>query len=283
MKNNLKMEKPNVKEMQFLCNDILSYFQDFCKKNDIKFFLAYGTLLGAVRHKGFIPWDDDIDVIMTRKNFDKLCSAFQKRKGSRRYELLSLKTSKLYDLPLPKVIDTTTVLDQYLYEKKPYDLGAYIDVFIFDGVSDNKLFRFIQFKLIRILLMCWYLLNLKLNVRKKRSFIKYIMAIAIRPALKLIGSRNLCKAIDFVARFFNNGKNILGDQLTFCEREPERELMPLLWFENGKKVVFEGRVYDGPSHIHEYLSKNYGNYMELPPENQRVSNHTYLIGRRSKT
>ena len=89
--------------------DILKYVAEYCEKNDIKYFLAYGTLLGAVRHKGFIPWDDDIDLIMFRDDYNKFVSTFNKNDNNSKFKVLSFEY-KTYSLPYAKVTDTETCI-----------------------------------------------------------------------------------------------------------------------------------------------------------------------------
>ena len=86
------MKKITVDEAKNIELDILSYIDTFCKKNGIEYFINYGTLIGAVRHKGFIPWDDDIDISMTRENYNKFINLFEN--DSSKYKLLSLETQK---------------------------------------------------------------------------------------------------------------------------------------------------------------------------------------------
>ena len=104
---------------------ILDYINSICKEHKIEYFLDYGTLLGAIRHKGFIPWDDDIDICMTRKNYERFVSVFSKDDKSN-YKLLSMETSSSYYYEFGKVVDTRTVLNETETIELP-GMGIWVD------------------------------------------------------------------------------------------------------------------------------------------------------------
>ena len=118
--------------------DILLDFDNLCRRNGIKYSLAYGTLIGAVRHKGYIPWDDDIDVIMLRDEYEKFVKIANKLK--REHTFISLDTNTLYSAPLAKIYNNTTVLKETKH-RDLIDIGVYIDVFVFDYVPEIKFER----------------------------------------------------------------------------------------------------------------------------------------------
>ena len=111
-------------------------FDQFCTKNDIKYYAAYGTLIGAVRHKGLIPWDDDVDVYMLREDYDKFCS-FRGHVDSH-YDIMDINDENYWLLSLAKFVDTNTTL--WELKELPLILGVYIDVFPLDEIeSDTNL------------------------------------------------------------------------------------------------------------------------------------------------
>ena len=134
MKKELSLE-----EKKKILVSILSEVHNFCDENNLKYFLPGGTLIGAVRHKGFIPWDDDIDIYMPRNDYEKFLCEFNKE--SERYQVISLKTDGYY-LPFGKVIDTKTVLIENV--DSDYKMGIYLDIFPLDNLSITKHFLCIR-------------------------------------------------------------------------------------------------------------------------------------------
>ena len=120
------MKKLTLDEVKKIQLEILAYIDSFCKKNNISYFINYGTLLGAVRHKGFIPWDDDIDISMDREHYNMFIEKFNQ--DSSKYKILSLDTDKAYFNNFIKVVDTTTkIVDNRNY--KTFSCGVCFDIF----------------------------------------------------------------------------------------------------------------------------------------------------------
>ena len=114
--------------------DILVSFAKFCEENNLRYFMAYGTLLGAIRHKGFIPWDDDIDVWMPREDYNILIETF---KSKNNYQLIDPR-GKMARHPYVKIIDINTIKIEKLVDYREGNLGVDIDVFPLDGQPDNE-------------------------------------------------------------------------------------------------------------------------------------------------
>ena len=130
----MEKTKLSLKEIQKIELDILLYLDKVCRENDIKYYLSSGTLLGAIKYQGFIPWDEDIDVIFLREDYNKLIKCFENETG--RYKLLSIYNSKDYYYPFAKLVDTKTTL---IENSKPInDMGVYIDIVPMDGYLDDK-------------------------------------------------------------------------------------------------------------------------------------------------
>ena len=132
------MKKITPEEIKKIQLDLLIQFAEFCKKNNLYYCLAYGTLLGAIRHKGFIPWDDDIDVIMPRPDYEKFCKLVAEKKIA-----TSLQNNSTY--PFVKIIDTRTLVRERFAQKE--EVGIWIDVFVLDGNFNNRIINFLHYKI----------------------------------------------------------------------------------------------------------------------------------------
>ena len=173
--------------------EILKYVHEFCEKNDIKYFINYGTLIGAVRHKGFIPWDDDIDICMFRKDYEKFIELFSKDEG--KYKILSLESSDKYYNNFIKVIDSKTKIeDERNY--KTYDSGIFIDIFPMDFFDDlslvEKTYKLESFKLLSFSKKE----NIQYGDSKLKDFIRlffWVMLKPVSPNIKTCISKIFCK------------------------------------------------------------------------------------------
>lgn len=125
-----------IKEIQSILLPILEYIDKVCKDNNLRYSLAFGTLIGAIRHKGFIPWDDDIDIVMPRTDFDKLIEILEKEQN-KKYKILSpYDTNSFFAGQMLKVYDAETKLCEFP-NKYNLEYGAYIDVFPIDGIDNS--------------------------------------------------------------------------------------------------------------------------------------------------
>lgn len=247
-----------IKDIQL---SILKDVHTFCMENGIDYSLAHGTLLGAVRHKGFIPWDDDIDICLLEKDYERFMNSF-----SHPY-LKALSLEKDYNWPYPygKVYDSRTVIREDA--DITYDLGVNIDVFPIYHYPDNA-FRAMILRL-RLFVLSW-IHNIKLiRLSKKRGILKNVV-LSILKVLCLPFSflsvnsriRKLCLEVNQTpsSRLFETrtSQTVVYDADMF-------ESFELMDFENNKFCAMKG--------WHGYLSRRNGDYMILPPKNKQVSHH----------
>ena len=130
------MREITVDENKALVLDVLSFIHTKCTENNIHYYLAYGTLLGAVRHGGFIPWDDDVDIFMPYTDYLKFVELMRKDRESR-YKLVSYEMDKNFTSPLPKMIDSKTLLVQNYAFIEKVEIGTYVDIFILNGAGNE--------------------------------------------------------------------------------------------------------------------------------------------------
>ena len=250
---------------------ILDTFVEFCKKNNLKYYLAYGTLLGAVRHKGFIPWDDDIDVIMPRDDYEKLLALWD---NTQRYRVMECKLDPNYIYPFAKISDSHTYLQEFdvLEDCK---MGLYVDVFPYDCVGQDKkqAKKFIKRCAFMEKLRIYSMLSfdkIKSEDSKKNLGRKVLWKI-----LRKTGPARISRYQDKVSRKYFGQKGKWKGLL--CTQYPEREILSAEVYEDSIEIVFEGKKYNAPANYDHMLKKLYGDYMKLPPKEEQVLKHNFKV------
>ena len=267
VENNMKIPLEEEKKIQI---QILNAIDDFCSKNGIKYFLLYGTLLGAVRHKGFIPWDDDIDIGMFREDYNLFFDTFNQysQNNGHKYEAIYINNNKKYYLPIGKVIDKDTILFEHVNVNCP--LGVFIDVFPIDSLAAS---REDCVKLVKRIGIIERLLGYKQAFWSDRySLIKNIFHMIVKAILFPFSNNYLCRQINRMAsckvepETKNAGSIVLGvyGEKGIWDRED---------FDDSIKLEFEGKYYSAPSGYDNLLHRIYGDYMKLPPKEKQLNHH----------
>lgn len=256
-------------EIQRYSLDILKSVHTFCVEHNIKYSLAYGTLIGAIRHKGFIPWDDDIDIIMPRPDYNRFCSTFQVEGLG----MLSEKDPDYY-LNYCRVFDTVnTKCDTLLPISKRYTGGVWIDVFPADGVSDDK-DDFV--KNIDSIKKVWML---QLRFRHSLiSFPRIIQTCGIKDCLIL----SAIKLSSLGRIFLNHYNEIIRNNAEMIPYGSTAHWSQIVVLDDGVRnyqlcedfedtidTEFEGCSFKIMQGYDRFLRNIYGDYMQLPPEGQR--------------
>ena len=265
MDNKKPLTLEEVKKIEF---NILCEFADFCSQNNLKYYLGYGTLLGAARHKGFIPWDDDIDVLMPRADYNKFIelTGYNPIKPNLETRLYRDCTNpNIY--PFAKVIDTNTIVYEKGKSKKNIS-GLWIDIFPLDGYPEDrdaaqKLFdKYIKLRNLQDLA------TTSPMVVNQSIIKKLIKTIFIAPFVKFYGVKKICRKIDLLAQSYSFDKCdkvadfTWGDNIDSYLLKSELEL--------AAEIEFEGRTFKAPAGWEAYLKRLYGDWTQLPPENQRI-------------
>lgn len=244
--------------------NILDVFVEFCNKHHLKYFLGYGTELGAVRHGGFIPWDDDLDVTMPRDDYNKLLELW----NVAGYTVLHHGNTKGYHYHFAKISDDSTVLKSR-YVNDIDGMGLYVDIFPMEYVTvdarqaermEKKYSRVLRMLLLSDMKKCWP------GDSTLKNFAKHICYLGA----KMMGPHYWLKKIERIARSGACESTADAKQFYLGDRVMERAV-----FSEGKSTLFEGRAVCGPSDADAYLTALYGDYMQLPPESQRISSHDY--------
>lgn len=258
------MKQLNLNEIKQCELELLKKFAEYCDENNLCYTLAGGTLLGAIRHKGFIPWDDDIDVMMPRSDYLKF-QELQKRKPTLICKSISDQTS---GNPFTKILDENTVIEsEYATDEETDHL--WIDVFPLDGMPTNKVLLKLQF-LIRDAFR-WGILWSKAKIGKGTTwFRKIIKLIFVFPA-KLIGAKRFSKWLEQYCMLWKMDKYDQMGGLVWGYG-PQESMPKKEWLQR-VKVEFEGHEFWAPGCWDLYLTNLYGDYMQLPPEEKRVTHN----------
>lgn len=249
-------EKLTFEQIKQRSLDILIDVSDFCDKHNIRYFLACGTLLGAIRHNGFIPWDDDIDIMIPRPDYNR----FLKEYNSDDYVVLKPNQGYFF---FAKVYDPKTkMIESGVDYKKIKPIGVSIDIFPLDGMVNNEK----EYKK-RVKISGFFETLLRLSnqpIFYRKNPLKAINRIIPR----IIGSRNLVKIIEKIDQKYDYENS---DYVIRFKTTPNGETMPVskTAFEPIKKE-FEGHLFNIPKGYDEWLSKFFGDYMKLPSEENRV-------------
>lgn len=262
--------------------ELLIKFDDVCRKNNLRYFIIGGTLLGAVRHKGFIPWDDDIDVAMPRKDYEYLIEHFAEL-VSKPYYVSNFKISdNKFDIHRMAAFFKTKEIKisiQNNGETLKEDLG--IDVLPIDGMPDNKLLRKIHiYKL--LLLRCFFkMLSIDLveidNGKKRNDIEAGLIRLAKKIRLdKKIDRMLVLKKLDKeLMKYDMDSSNVMCG--TFLGAYKDREIVDCKYFRDMALFDFENLQFPGPKFYDGYLHCIYGDYMQLPPVEKRVGDHKFTI------
>ena len=253
------MRELNFREVQLTELEILLFFDKLCKQYNLKYYLTGGTLLGAIRHKGFIPWDDDIDICMPRKDYEKLLTLAL---NSERYVLQNYKLGNL-KRAITKVVDIKTHTSGFLEE----DVHLWIDIFPVDGLpeEEEKVREIYQktYYYRKLLYVCGAKLGMGRNLVKK-----YLLFFLKPIANTFWGIDNIIKKFNIIAESYpyENFKyvgSIVGGIHGIGERMPKNE------YEKAIEVEFENYIFPTYSCWESYLNSCYGDYMKLPPVEER--------------
>lgn len=268
----MRKKKMELEELQFTELEILKTFHNFCQKNNLRYYLAGGTLIGAIRHKGFIPWDDDIDICMPRPDYMRLIKLAENgRLDDYRY-IDSRYTDKESPTSIIRIYDSRTEVNfqNTLFKMK---FGCWIDLFPLDGVESGKIKRWLHFKEMRLandLLICC---TTKFG-QKRRSLLVTCLQYLLLPFLPLIrlpGPYFYLDMMDKIARRLDYDSSEYVGVLE--GRGEEKEAMRKSDMESPILVEFMGEQFYTMRNYDKYLTNLYGDYMTPPPESERVSRH----------
>lgn len=257
-----------LKELQKIELAMLLDFDRVCRKHNLRYSLAYGTLLGAVRHKGYIPWDDDIDIMMPREDYETLLTLADEQYEDG-YEVWEHRKTEGYVHPIAKMVNTKTVLVEKLNIDKVKPLGVYLDIFPLDKISNDKTEQTALYN--RCLKNAQHLAFSVLRFRKTGNPIKNIFKIIILAYYHLRGPRPYLKTLDKIINECDVLQNNLLKVIVFPEQL--ENAINGNEFDDLCELEFEGHYLYAIRNYDQWLTSSYGNYMQPPTEEHRVRTH----------
>ena len=253
---------------------ILDVISALCDRLGLRYYLAYGTLIGAIRHQGFIPWDDDIDIMMPRQDYLALLTYLQEHPE----EVAPLEVFSNYNCPdypymITRISNSHYVLD--VHNEKPFGLGLFIDIYPLDGMGNTEEeYTALKTKATRYSSLCFLSTRLRCEKGNTKSRLKRLVKYPAWLFAKLYGKKRCMHALEAMA------KNCSYDDSQYIGclvwgSDGVKAVFPKEWFAASVDVPFEGRSYRAPVGYDQVLRRLYGDYMQLPPEKDRIAHHFY--------
>lgn len=268
-------------EIQRVSLEILKHVARICEENGFKYCLMYGTLIGAIRHKGYIPWDDDVDIMMPRPDYDAFLEYVMSHpEDMGKYQVFNQTTHKDYRYGITRISDSDYIIDTG--DKYSCGMGIFLDIYPYDGLGND--------------------INAALNILSSaRSLCDDLYQTLWRPILppsdfnfrskisyfvshlkkKILGGKRFLNKIEKMRQQYEyNNSEYVGPLWFFMK--PECVLFKKTVFDDLIKVPFEDGEFYVPKDFHSVLTQEYGNYMELPPVENRIYHHQYKAYKKTK-
>lgn len=265
-----------IEESQAVSLEILKIISDICEKQNLRYFLIYGTLIGAVRHSGFIPWDDDVDIMMPRPDYDRFLKYMEKHIEQFQYlKIFNHDTDPQYPYMITRISDGRYRIE--MENEEDYGMGVFVDIYPFDGLGDTKE-EALHFGLKgdRLSSLCYQATRKRCAVETTTSFFRKLIKFPVFVFAKLCGKERFQNRLEKLARV--------------KEYDQSGYVGCIVWLSGGEKDIFKRKLFDdyimlpfgkyqfrAPKSYDAILRHIYGDYMQLPPEEDRVGHHNYKV------
>lgn len=268
-----------MQEIQAVSLEILKQVADLCEELNLRYFLAWGTLIGAVRHKGFIPWDDDVDIMMPRRDYDKLLAHLSSHKLSN-LTLFNRQTCPEYPYMISRISDDRYILE--MENEESVGMGIFIDIYPMDGMGatlEDALAYGAYTD--RMSSFCYQATRKHFAIETTTSTFRKLIKRPVFWYSKLIGKDKFQDNIENYMK--KNPKDYdssewVGDLVWLSGGA--REILKREWLDEYEMAPFEQYEFRIPKMYDPVLKQTYGDYMKLPPEDERVGHHYYSAYRK---
>lgn len=259
--------------------EILNDFAGVCKKHNLPYFAIYGTAIGAVRHKGFIPWDDDIDVGMLREDYERFL-IIAKKELAEKYDIMTPIDDHDYACTVTHLQRKNTKFVPYILKHEPYKMCIDLDIFPFDNVPDDEKAAKRQQREAVFWGRLLFLIGtgqVVIDIDGWKGKVAEIICYIIHTVLRLfrVSPEKIYRKFKKTAMRYDDNKTKYVTSYEYAGGVKDKivrdELFPV------KDVVFEDTMIALPANNHEFLEKVYGDYMKIPPKEQQINHFPYMI------
>lgn len=268
-----------MKDIQKVSLGILKFVTGICERNGFRYSLMYGTLIGAIRHKGYIPWDDDVDIMMPRPDYEKFLEYVRNHKEDMGvYEVFNESTHKDYLYTITRVSDSRYEI--FKDDEKNCGMGIFIDVYPYDGLGDDydKALDMLR----RTRRLCDIIVDIT-RTRHNPSSMNWrgqaVMKLK-RMVNSCLGLNYFRKKLTLASRIYDYDKSEFVGPAVWYFTNPKKVLFRRSMFDDLVKVPFEDGEFYVPADYDSLLTQEYGNYMQLPPPEKRIYQHQYKAYRK---
>lgn len=265
-----------IQETQAISLEILHTVANICEQQGIRYSLIYGTLIGAVRHHDYIPWDDDVDIMIPRPDYDRLLGYLKEHIHEYpNLKVFNREEVKEYPYMITRISDDRYVIE--MENEEPFGMGVFIDIYPYDGLGNTKK-EAVRFGLKgdRLSSLCYQATRKKIAVETTTSNFRKLIKYPVYLVSKMIGKEYFQNRLEKLARVKAYDQSKYVGCVTWLSWG-EKDIFPKEWFEETMKAPFGKYEFRIPKAYDQVLRHEYGDYMQLPPEKDRVGHHNYKV------